>query len=88
MISYIMYCLNIFFMFLSIIIVLYILTGFFHCGPRLRLIILILMEPMLTPMQKIVKHSILNCFSIDISPYVLLILSIYLQRMCEFAGRY
>lgn len=86
MLSYIMYCLNIFFIILSIIIVLYILTGVFNFGPRLRLFILILMEPMLTPMQKIVKNSIMNCFTFDISPYILLILSVYLQRLCDFVA--
>lgn len=84
MISYIMYCLNIFFIVLSIIIVLYILTGVFNFGKRFRLFILILMEPMLTPMQKLVRNSIMNCLTVDISPYILLILSVYLQRLCSY----
>lgn len=84
MISYIMYCLNIFFIVLSIIIVLYILTGVFNFGKRFRLFILILMEPVLTPMQKLVRNSIMNCFTVDISPYILLILSVYLQRLCSY----
>ena len=84
MISYIMYCLNIFFIVLSIIIVLYILTGVFNFGKRFRLFILILMEPMLTPMQKLVRNSIMNCFTVDISPYILLIFSVYLQRLCSY----
>lgn len=84
MISYIMYCLNIFFIVLSIIIVLYILTGVFNFGKRFRLFILILMEPMLTPMQKLVRNSIMNCLTVDISPYMLLILSVYLQRLCSY----
>lgn len=84
MISYIMYCLNIFFIVLSIIIVLYILTGVFNFGKRFRLFILILMEPVLTPMQKLVRNSIMNCLTVDISPYILLILSVYLQRLCSY----
>lgn len=84
MISYIIYCLNIFFIVLSIIIVLYILTGVFNFGKRFRLFILILMEPMLTPMQKLVRNSIMNCLTVDISPYILLILSVYLQRLCSY----
>ena len=84
MISYIMYCLNIFFIVLSIIIVLYILTGVFNFGKRFRLFILILMEPMLTPMQKLVRNSIMNCLTVDISPYILLILLVYLQRLCSY----
>ena len=84
MISYIMYCLNIFFIVLSIIIVLYIPTGVFNFGKRFRLFILILMEPMLTPMQKLVRNSIMNCLTVDISPYILLILSVYLQRLCSY----
>lgn len=84
MFQYIIYCINIFLAFLDIVVLLYMVTGILPLGKRFKLMVLILVEPIMTPMQKLVRHSILNCFKIDISPYILIILLAYLQNICAY----
>lgn len=44
----------------------------------------ILAMPVLIPIQKIVKHSVLKCFKVDISPYIVLIVLFYLGNICSY----
>lgn len=84
MYTYIVYCLYIYFIVLDVIVLLYLTRVFWPFGITLRYYISLLAAPMIEPMQKLTKHSIMNCFRIDISPYVLLILLSFLQRLCLF----
>ena len=80
----IVYCLNIFFIVLEMIVLLYMVQSFIDMGRHIRLFTLILVEPILSPMQKVVKHSVMNTFSIDLSPYILLVILYYAGRVCEY----
>ncbi len=84
MLSYIAYCFSIFFIVLEVFILLYLIRGILPFGIIAVYFIDILVAPLIMPMQKIVKHSILNCFKVDISPYILLIVFSYLNSMCSY----
>jgi len=87
MFEYIVYCLDIFFVVLEMIVLLYMVQSFINMGRHIRLFTLILVEPILSPMQKVVKHSVMNTFSIDLSPYILLVILYYLGRVCNYLLR-
>lgn len=84
MFSYVVFCFQIFFIVLEVIILLYMIQSLFYMGDMVRFFLVMLMFPMLYPMQKLVKHSVLGTFSIDLSPYILLIILNYLGKMCEY----
>lgn len=84
MLYYIAYCLNIFFIILEIFTFLYIIKNILPFGMAFKGLIDILTMPMLMPVQKIVKHSVLKCFKLDISPYILLIVLFYLGSLCSY----
>lgn len=83
MFSYVVYCLHIFFMVLEVILVMYMLQNFFYVGRVVRLFLLMLVYPMLAPLQGILKYSILNTFSVDLSPYLALVMLNYCCFICE-----
>lgn len=84
MLHYIAYCLNIFFMVLEIFVTLYLIKNMLPFGMAFKGLIDILAMPALMPVQKIVKHSVLKCFKVDISPYILLIVLFYLGNVCSY----
>lgn len=84
MIEYIIYCMGIFFIVLEIIVLIYMLQSIIDMGRYVRLVTLILVEPILSPMQRLVKHSVMNTFSLDLSPYILLIILYYLGKVCDY----
>ncbi len=84
MYRYILYCTNIFAIVLEVIVLIYMMQGIFRFGPKLRYFLLMLVSPVLVPMQKMVRRSILNTFTIDLSPYVLLIVLVYLEQVCAY----
>lgn len=84
MLYYFAYCFNIFFIVLDVILLLYLLRNILPIGTFIKLIIDILAAPILVPMQKLVRHSVLKCFKIDISPYILLIVLSYLNNVCSY----
>ena len=71
MYQYIVYSLEIFFIVLEVIVLLYLIQKMFDFGLQVRRITLILVAPILQPMQRMVKHSVMNTFSVDLSPYLL-----------------
>lgn len=83
MIQYWLYCFSIFFIVLEVILILYMLQNFFFMGNIVRLFFVMLVYPMLFPMQKLFKRSILNTYSMDLSPYVTLIILNYCYYMCD-----
>ncbi len=84
MVNYIAYCMNIFFYVLDVVVLLYLIKNILPFGQHVKYIIDMLIIPILIPMQKIVKHSILKCFRVDISPYILLIIQAYLHSVCMY----
>ena len=84
MVNYIIYCMEIFFIVLECLVVLFLVQSFFPLSQKVRLFFLMMVSPILFPMQKIMKHSMMNTFSIDLSPYVILIILSYLERVCSY----
>lgn len=84
MYTYIVYCLNIFFIILDAFVLVYIIRNLLPLGRTFKVIVEFLAAPIIEPMQKIIKHSIMNCFNIDLSPYILFILLGFLQEICGY----
>ena len=84
MYQYIVYSLEIFFIVLEVIVLLYLIQKMFAFGLQVRRITLILVAPILQPMQRMVKHSVMNTFSVDLSPYLLIVVLSYLERLCRY----
>ena len=84
MFQYVVYCIGIFLTVLEIFVLFYLLQSIFYMGSLIRLIAFFLVGPILSPMQSLVKHSVMNTFSMDLSPYFLLILLFYLERLCNY----
>lgn len=84
MAAYVIYCLQLFFAVLEVIVLLYMIQSILNMGIRIQRFLLMLMYPMLYPMQRLVKHSVLGIFSIDLSPYILLVVLNYLGNICSY----
>ena len=84
MVSYVVYCINIFFIVLEVIVLLYLIRHMLPFGEMFVLIIDIIAAPMIEPMQKLLRRSILGCFNLDMSPYFLIIILTYLNQICEY----
>lgn len=84
MYEYILYCMDIFFVVLEVIVLLYLIQTVVYLGSFLRRVTFMLVAPILEPMQRLVRHSVMNNFSIDLSPYILLIFLYYLERVCDY----
>jgi len=84
MYHYIVYCLGIFFVVLECIVLFYIIQTIIDMGGMVRKAALFLIAPILQPMQYLVRHSIMNTFSMDLSPYFLLLVLFYLGRLCNY----
>lgn len=85
MVSHVIYCLQIFFLFLDGIVLLYLLRNVllrFPFGARLLQLVITLLVPIWVPMQYLLRHSILRTIRLDLSPYILLLILTYLQRLC------
>lgn len=84
MYQYILYCFGIFFIVLECIVLFYIFQTIIDMGEMARKAALFLVAPILQPMQGLIRHSIMNTFSMDLSPYFLLIVLFYLERLCNY----
>jgi len=71
-------------MVLEIFVLLYLIRNILPFGIFVKYIIDIMTAPVLIPVQKIVKHSVLKCFKTDISPYILLIVLFYMGGVCSY----
>lgn len=81
---YLVYSLYLFFTIIMITDVIYILRKIIPWGDFLNKMLDNIMKPLLQPMRFIVKHSVLKCLEIDISPYIILIILSYMQSVCSF----
>ena len=84
MFAYVIYCFQIFFAVLEVIVVLYMIQTILNMGAHIQWFLLMLMYPMLHPMQRLIKHSVLGTFSVDLSPYILLVILNYLGNICSY----
>lgn len=86
MVPIVIYSLQIFFMVLDGVVLLYLLRNLFLIlpfGEYLEQLIIMLMLPMWVPMQYLFRHSILHTIRFDLSPYILLLMLTYLQELCS-----
>lgn len=81
---YILYCGNIFILVLELLVLFYMLQGFLHLGKGIRYFSLMFVAPILFPMQKLVRRSVLNTITVDLSPYLLLIMLAFLSNVCNY----
>lgn len=84
MFTYVVYCFQIFFVVLEVIVLLYMIQSLFYMGELVNFFLVMLMYPMLYPVQKLMKCSVLGTFSVDLSPYILLVILNYLGNMCDY----
>lgn len=71
----------IFFILLQIILLLSMLSSWFSGGTRFKNILSILIEPILTPVRSLLKHSIFNNPAGDLSPLIGFVIIIFLQKL-------
>ncbi len=86
MLESMIYCMQLFFMVLDIIVLLYLFRSILIMlpfGKYLIEFIVTLMLPIWVPMQYILRHSILHTLKFDLSPYILLLVLTYLQTICS-----
>ncbi|MFV0342026.1 MAG: YggT family protein [Anaerocolumna sp.] len=69
----------VFFVVLEIILFLYILTSWFRMNGKIKNILFTLIEPVLTPVRYMLKHSIFNSPTADLSPIISFIIIVFLQ---------
>lgn len=84
MVTYVAFCFQIFFIVLEVIVLLYMIQTVVYMGSHIQRFMLMLMYPMLYPMQKLIRHSVLGTFSVDLSPYVLLVILGFLGNLCNY----
>lgn len=84
MAQYIIYCMEIFFIVLECLVVLFLVQSFFPLPQKVRVFFLMMVSPILFPMQNLMKRSMMNTFSLDLSPYIILIILSYLERVCSY----
>ncbi len=84
MFSYIVYCLSIFLIVLEVIVLFFLLQSIIYMGQRMKKFSFMLIAPMLFPMQRLVQKSVMNTFSVDLSPYLILIVLFYLEKFCGY----
>ncbi len=84
MLYYAAYCFDIFFVVLEIFVLLYLIRKIIPIGVIGRGAIEFLVYPILPSMQKLVRRSALNCFNVDVSPYILIIILTYLNDLCSY----
>lgn len=71
----------VFFVVLEIILFLYILTSWFRISGKVKNILFTLIEPVLTPVRYLLKHSIFNSPAADLSPIISFIIIVFLQQL-------
>ena len=75
---------QVFFTVVDVIVLLYMIQSVLYMGIHIQRFMLMLAYPMLHPMQRLVKHSVLGTFSVDLSPYILLVALNYLGNICNY----
>ncbi len=86
MLESILYCMQIFFIVLDVVVLLYLLRSFLMVlpfGAYIVEFVVTLMLPIWVPMQYMLRHSILHTLKFDLSPYILLLVLTYLQTICS-----
>ncbi len=80
MIMIVLRSLSIFIMILEVLLLLYIFMGMIHVR-SLKKILTILLEPILLPIQILMKHSVFHTPISDLSPIVAVLLLSYIEQV-------
>lgn len=80
MLSLLYHALYIFFIVLEIILFLYVITSWFPVNARFKNFLLTLLDPVLIPIRYLLKHSIFNTPTADLSVIIGFIVILYLQE--------
>ncbi len=73
----------IFFMILQLVLLLYMLSSWFNGGERIKNLLALLMEPILTPVRFLLKYSIFSNPAADLSPLIGFVIILFLQNFFE-----
>lgn len=73
--------LYVFFIVLEIILFAYFMTSWFPFNTKLKEFLITLLEPLLTPIRFLLKHSIFNTKVIDLAPMIALVVIIFFQTI-------
>ncbi len=72
--------LYVFFIVLEIILFLYVIISWFPINNFIRNLLTVLIEPILTPVRFLLKHSIFNTPTADLSPIISFVIILFLQE--------
>lgn len=70
----------IFFVLLEVILFIYIITSWFPISTRFLKLLITLIAPILDPVRYLLRHSIFNTPTADLSPIIGLVILSYLQQ--------
>ncbi|WP_455717106.1 YggT family protein [Anaerosporobacter sp.] len=73
--------LYVFFIVLEIILFTYFMMSWFPFNAKFKEFLITLIEPLLTPIRFLLKHSIFNTKVIDLSPMIALVVILFLQTI-------
>ncbi|WP_185255474.1 YggT family protein [Anaerocolumna chitinilytica] len=73
----------IFFMILQLVLLLYMFSSWFNGGERIKNLLALLMEPILTPVRFLLKYSIFSNPAADLSPLIGFVIILFLQNFFE-----
>jgi len=73
----------IFFMIMQLVLLLYMLSSWFRGGERIKNLLALLMEPILTPVRFLLKYSIFSNPAADLSPLIGFVIILFLQNFFE-----
>ncbi len=80
MITVIYEALYVFFIVLEMILFLYVITSWFPMNNRIRGFLAILIDPILIPVRYLLKRSIFNTPTADLSPVIGFVIILFLQE--------
>ncbi|QHQ62258.1 YggT family protein [Anaerocolumna sedimenticola] len=80
MINRIYDALYIFFIVIEMILFLYVITSWFPINNRFKNLICFLIDPILVPVRYLLKHSIFNTPTADLSPVIGFVIILFLQE--------
>jgi YggT family protein len=72
--------LYVFFIILEMILFLYVLTSWFPINNNFKSFLAVLIDPILVPVRYLLKHSIFNTPTADLSPVIGFVIILFLQE--------
>lgn len=79
------YFLSVLYWFLLIVryaIIIYVIAGWLPLPLKIKSVMRELMQPLFSPIQLLLRHSVLNIRGIDLSPIILYLIVLYASQLC------